>query len=64
MYVLVAIIKTRLKLPTELYTMLQIFSLTLFEKTPLYQLLNQTDYKTDDHDILNQLNLLDYFLGH
>ena len=58
-YVLVAIIKKRLELPTELYTMLQILSLTLFEKVPLYQLLTQTDYKTDHRDILNQLNLFD-----
>ena len=56
-YVLVAIIKKRLKLTTELYTILQILSLTLFEKVPLYQLLTQTDYKTDHRDILNQLNL-------
>ena len=58
-YVLVAIIKKRLKLPTELYTILQVLSLTLFEKVPLYQLLTQTDYKTDPRDILNQLNLFD-----
>ena len=58
-YVLVAIIKKRLKLTTELYTILQILSLTLFEKVPLYQLLAQTGYKTDHRDILNQLNLFD-----
>ena len=58
-YVLVAIIKKRLKLPTELYTMLQILSLTLFEKVPLYQLLTQSDYKDNHRDILNQLNLFD-----
>ena len=58
-YVLVAIVKKRLKLPTELYTILQILSLTLFEKVPLYQLLTQTDYKDDRRDILNQLNLFD-----
>ena len=58
-YVLVAIIKKRLKLPTELYTILQILSLTLFEKVPLYQLLTQSDYKHDHRDILNQLNLFD-----
>ena len=56
-YVLVAIIKKRLRLTTELYTILQILSLTLFEKAPLYQILTQTDYKTDHRDILNQLNL-------
>ena len=44
---------------TELYTILQILSLTLFEKAPLYQLLTQTDYKTEQRDILNQLNLFD-----
>ena len=58
-YVLVAIIKKRLKLPTELYTILQILSLTLFEKVPLYQLLTQSDYKDNHRDILNQLNLFD-----
>ena len=58
-YVLVAIIKKRLKLPTELYTILQILSLTLFEKVPLYQLLTQSDKKADHCDTLNQLNLFD-----
>ena len=58
-YVLVAIIKKRLDLPTELYTILQILSLALFEKVSLYQLLTQTDHKTDRRDILNQLNLFD-----
>ena len=38
-YVLVAIIKKRLNLTTDLYTIVQILSLTLFEKTPLDQLL-------------------------
>jgi len=36
----VAIIKKRLDLKTELYTILQILSLTLFEKIPLKQLLD------------------------
>ena len=58
-YVLVALIKKRLQLTTELYTILQVLSLTLFEKIPLYQLLIQSDYKTDHRDILNQLNLFD-----
>ena len=34
-YVLVAIVKKRLALPATLYEILQIFSLTLFEKTPV-----------------------------
>ena len=40
-YVLVAIIKKRLRLDASLYTILQTLSLTLFEKTPLYPLLTQ-----------------------
>ena len=39
-YVLVAIIKKRLCVEASLYTILQIFSLMLFEKTPMDQLLN------------------------
>ena len=41
-YVLVAIVKKRLKLPASLYQILQILSLTLFERMPLNQLLTQT----------------------
>ena len=56
-FVLVAIIKTRLHLEASLYTILQIFSVTLFEKTPLLQVL--TDFSDDDgsHESDNQLNL-------
>ncbi len=41
-YVLVAIVKKRLQLPASLYEILQILSLTMFEKIPLDQLLAQT----------------------
>jgi hypothetical protein len=41
-YVLVAIVKKRLKLPASLYQILQILSLTMFERMPLNQLLTQT----------------------
>jgi hypothetical protein len=44
-YVLVAIIKKQMKLDLSLYTILQIFSITLFEKTPILQVLTETDYK-------------------
>ena len=44
-YVLVAIIKKRMKLDLSLYTILQIFSITLFEKTPILQVLTNNDYK-------------------
>ena len=63
-YVLVAIIKKRLNIKADLYTILQILSLTLFEKIPLDQLLMNSDYKNDDYDIDNQLNLFDNLTGH
>ena len=44
-YVLVAIVKKRLKIDLSLYTILQIFSITLFEKKPILQVLTETDYK-------------------
>jgi transposase len=45
-YVLVAIMKKRLKTDLTLYTILQILSITLFEKMPLLQALTADDYKT------------------
>ena len=62
-YMFVAIIKKRLRLETELYTMLQILSLTLFEKIPLDQLLMKPDCKIDGDEMDNQLNLFDLTLG-
>ena len=56
-YVLVAIVKKRMKSDASLYTLLQIFSLTLFEKTPMDQLLDFSEYNDDDIDNGNQLNL-------
>src|SRR6266699_3109794 len=47
-YVLVAIVKTRLNLDTSLYTFLQILSVTLFEKMLLHQAVTGTDYKPND----------------
>jgi HKD family nuclease len=46
-YVLVAIVKKRLKIEASLYTILQILSLTLFEKTPLDQLLKNMEMQMD-----------------
>jgi len=59
-YVLVAIIKKRLSLNADLYTILQVLSLTLFEKTPLDQLLMMSDYKNENPSLGNQLNLFDF----
>ena len=59
-YVLVAIVKKRLALDASLYTLLQILSVTLFEKIPLHQALTQDDSKSDPLQINNQLNLFAY----
>lgn len=58
-YVLVAIIKKRLDLDASLYTILQILSLTLFEKTPLNQLLTTHAISPPDFVYNNQLKLFD-----
>ena len=58
------IIKKRLKLEPELYTILQILSLSLFEKTSLDQLLTDLENKDDDAGNSKQLNLFDLTLGH
>ncbi len=56
-YVLVTIVKKRLNLDASLYTLLQIFSLTLFEKMPIQQAFaaNAPFQKQDESN--NQLNL-------
>jgi len=62
-YVLVAIIRKRLHLELNLYTILQILSVTLFEKVPLDQLFANYDYKISPESkehLCNQLNLFDY----
>ena len=56
-YVLVAIVKKRLKIEASLYTILQILSLTLFEKTPLDQLLTNIEMQEATSQNDNQLNL-------
>lgn len=56
-YVLVAIVKKRLNIEASLYTILQIFSLTLFEKTTLDQLLENMKNQELSQENNNQLNL-------
>ena len=58
-YVLVAIIKKQLKLELSLYTILQILSVTLFEKVSILQVLMENGYKTENDDLPNQLILFD-----
>jgi len=56
-YVLVAIVKKRLRVEASLYTILQILSLTLFEKMNLDQLLSDNALQNTDPATSNQLNL-------
>ena len=56
-YVLVAIVRKRLNLDASLYTLLQILSVTLFEKIPLQQALENMNNKSDPPEISNQLTL-------
>lgn len=56
-YVLMAIIKKRLNLDISLYTLLQILSVTIFEKMPLQQALFSVGKEANSTDFQNQLNL-------
>jgi len=58
-YVLIAIIRKRLEISTPLSTMLQILSVTLFEKLPLQQAFTNTDSFLVPPAIANQLNLFE-----
>ena len=60
---LIAIIKKQLYIKAELYTFLQILSLTLLENIPLKQLLDYQIYKSESADHDNQLNLFDFLTG-
>ena len=59
-YLLVAIVKKRLDLPGSLYTLLQVLSVTLFEKMPISQVLQQKDYTIPSLTNSNQLILFEF----
>ena len=59
MYVLVAIVKKELRLDLSLYTILQILSVSLFEKVPMAEALTSVDHRIDDSYSDNQLDLFD-----
>jgi hypothetical protein len=59
-YVLVAIVRKRMSLDSSLYQILQILSLTLFEKTPILQALQASDFQDESLDSSNQLILFDF----
>ena len=56
-YVLVAIMKKRLRIEASLYTMLQVLSVTIFERMPVLQALTEQDSKTITGENSNQLIL-------
>lgn len=58
-YVLIAILKKRLKLEDSLYTILQILSINIFEKKPISQVFAVDDEKMSKNESTNQLNLFD-----
>jgi len=58
-YVLVAIVRKRLGLEASLYQILQILSVTLFEKTPILQAFGDPESQEKSDPIYNQLNLWD-----
>ena len=59
-YILVAIVKKRLNLDASLYTLLQILSVTLFEKMPLQQVFTTSASLENQADLNNQLLLFDF----
>ena len=59
-YVLVAIVKKKLKLDASLYTLLQILSVTLFEKMPLQQAFPASEYILPEGTPRNQMNLFTF----
>jgi IS4 transposase len=58
-YVLIAIIKKRHVLELSLFPILQILSVTLFEKVPILQAFGDIEPQEEFPDVSNQLNLLD-----
>ena len=63
-YVLIAIIKKRMKIDLSLYTILQILSVTVLERMSILQILTNHDYSSNEPLSLNQLNLFEKTSGH
>ena len=59
-YVLIAIVKKELQLDASLYTLLQILSVSVFEKTQLSQAFAGSGQFSEQTDFYNQLNLFDF----
>ena len=63
-YVLVAIVKKRLDLDASLYTLLQILSVTLFEKMPIHQALAGDENRCNASQITNPIEFIRFLTGH
>lgn len=59
-YTLVAIVKKKLELPQSMHEILQILSISLFDKTPLKQLFSEYSNPNENADSEKQLKLLDF----
>jgi len=59
-YVLIAIVKKELQIDASLYTLLQILSVSVFEKIQLSQAFAGTGQASEQTDFANQLNLFDF----
>jgi IS4 transposase len=58
-YVLIAIVRKELKTEKSLYAILQVLSISLFEKAPLFQILNETSEIKQSNEFCNKLTLFD-----
>jgi hypothetical protein len=63
-YVLIAIIRKRANLPQSPYAILQILSVTLFEKTPILQVFSENQPTSESHGMQNQPCLQGFLTGH
>lgn len=59
-YTLVTIMRKELKISCQMHTILQVLSLSLFEKTPILQAITGQEYTTQGQDVCEQLILLDF----
>ena len=59
-YILIAIVKKELQIDAPLYSLLQILSVSVFEKTQLSQAFANSRLLQDQTNFANQLNLFDF----
>ena len=62
-YVLVAVLRKRLGISAELYTILQVLSLTLFEEIPVFKLFSDIVYNLSNLENANQMTFFRIIVG-